>query len=115
MAFHQTACGNPTQELGAEDERDCCERERSRTPSIGHNQHVGGGEQPWHVRDDCHHVHMLEMKKVEAAEREQHGTQQCRRAAELETPQKPHGSSECRQVVGDHLDVESRLNRKKPI
>ena len=67
------------------------------------------------MRNDRHHVQMLMMQQVEAAEREQHGAEERRRLAELKPPQEPERASERRHVIGDQLQIESGPKRKNAI
>jgi hypothetical protein len=58
---------------------------------------------------------MLMMQQIEAAERKQHGPEEGRDTTQLKSPEKPERSSECRDVIGDQFEVESRSQRNKPI
>ena len=81
-----------------------------------HDQHIGRGKQPRHVRDDGDHVEMVVMQQVEAAEREEHRAEERVLAtAEPEPPQEPDHTREGRHVVGDQLEIERRPERKQPV
>lgn len=103
------------QQFRPEDRGYCRERERARPPPLVHDQHVGGGQQPRHVRDDGHHVDVMVVQQVEAAEREQHGAEERRRAAESQAAEEPEGSGEGRRVIGDQLEIECRPERKETV
>jgi hypothetical protein len=70
IAFHRTGLRKTQQKLGSQNHRHRRKRERSLTLPFGQDQHISGGQQPWHVRDNGHHVDVMVVQQVETAERE---------------------------------------------
>ena len=67
------------------------------------------------MRDDGHHVDVMMVQQVEAAEREQHRAEERRRVAEPEAAQEPERPGERQRIVGDQLEIERGPERKEPV
>ena len=103
------------QTLGRQNHCHGGECQRSGVPPLVDDQHVCGGQQPGHVRDDSHQVDVMVVQQVEAAEREQHGAKERTRTADPKPSQEPEHARERRRVVGDQFKIEGRAERQKTI
>ena len=109
------ALGKPQKQFRCDDDGDRGKRECLRARPVVGDQHVGGDEQPGHVRDDGEHVEMLVVQQVESAEGEEHAAEERGRRGELQSPQEHVHPREGRRIVGDQFEVERRLERKQAV